>query len=105
MKGFEIYYNEKKIEVVCDDFLAIIFCVTKENAFCNVTGSNYTANERSVWLNQTINPGDKFSIKMTEVNRPSVPMKVDKDKNIKRQKTKLEFFREFEENLKKEGLL
>ena len=62
--------------------------------------------ERYVWFDfSPIFIGEKFEIKVTEIDAISDPNVMIVDKNIKRPKTKLEFFRELEDNLKKQGLI
>jgi hypothetical protein len=71
-----------------------------------IGGVDYEEYKRYVWYNNfPIKIGDKFEIKFAEIDIPSSPAKITDDKNIKRPKTKLEFFYELETELKKQGLI
>lgn len=115
MKGFEVCYNKKTTKVAVKDGMITIHVfnnngdspvLTDGDSRLDVWGVDYEKYERYVWNDSSpINVGDRFEIKVTEINVPSVPAKTIEDKTIKRPKTKLEFFRKLEAELKKQGLI
>lgn len=109
MEGITVNYNgeEKKI-AVRDGMITVHLYDNNGEGFMNISGVDYEECKRYIWNNFNrirIRIGDKFEIKVTEMDVPSTPAKVMEDKKIKRPKTKLDFFRELEVELKKQGLI
>jgi hypothetical protein len=107
MKGFEICYIDKTTKIAIKDGLIVIDLYNNNSdRRMYIGGVDYKECKRIVWYdNSPIKIGDKFKIKVTEIDDPSAPVEITEDKNIKRPKTKLEFFRELEVELKKQGLI
>ena len=115
MKGFEVHNNGKTTKIAVKDGMITIHLfvnngesrmLTDGESRMYVGGVDYTERINMAWYDNTpINIGDKFEVKVTEINEPSVPAKIIEDKSIKRPKTKLEFFRFLEHELKKQGLI
>ena len=103
MKGYQICYNGKKTDVaIKDDSLIVIdlFCKDDENRMY-VESVDYADCKILTWYNHTpINIGDRFEIKVVEMEKSSEPAKVEEDKTIKRPMTKLDYFRFLEERIK-----
>jgi hypothetical protein len=116
MKGFEIRYNEKETKVAVKDGMITIHLFNQnvvdghilvdDVSRMYIGGVDSEECKRYVWGDfSPIKIGDKFEIKVAEIDAPSAPAEITEDKNIKRPKTKLEFFRELEAKLKKQGLI
>lgn len=116
MKGFEIHYNNKEMANVAvkDGMITVhLFnnngdspALTDGESRIYVGGVDYEECRSYVWADYLpIKIGDRFEIKVAEIDVLSAPAKVMEDKNIKRPKTKLDFFRELEVELKKQGLI
>jgi hypothetical protein len=107
MKGFEIRHNDKTTKVAVEDGMVMIHLFDNNaDSRIYVGGVDYEKRERIVWCNLSpMEIGDKFEIKFVEIDDTSMPVKIEEDENIKRPKTKLEFFRELEAKLKQEGLI
>jgi hypothetical protein len=71
-----------------------------------IGGVDYEECKSYVWCDYfPVKIGDRFEIKVAEINAPSAPVKVAENQNMKHPKTKLEFFCELEAELKKQGLI
>jgi hypothetical protein len=115
VKGFEIRYNDKPIKVAIKDGLLTVHLFSSNGGSpaladgesrMYIGGVDYEKCESWIWFGYfPIKIGDRFEIKVAEIDVPSAPFKVAEGKNIKRPKTKLEFFREVEVELKKQGLI
>jgi hypothetical protein len=108
MKGFEVYVNGEVTKVpVHDDGLTLIDIFHKDDdSRIHIERIDYTECQRIVWHDYSpINIGDRFEIKVTEIDEPSTSAKTIMDKNIKRPITKLEYFRILETELKEQGLI
>jgi hypothetical protein len=106
MHGLKIYHNNKKLEVAIKDGMLFfnLFSYHGGNEL-NICGTNYIKHEKYIWKSSSIALGDKIKIEVAEINEPSAPTKIIKDKAIVQPKTKQEILRELEEKLKREGLI
>jgi hypothetical protein len=113
--GIEIRYNDKTTKVSVEDGMITVHLFNQNgnspglkdgDSRMDIWGIDYEKCTRYVWYDSLpINIGDRFEIKVTEIDAPSSPAKTTEDKSVKRPKTKLEFFRELETELKKQGLI
>jgi hypothetical protein len=113
--GIEIRYNGKTTKVSVEDGMITVHLFNQNgnspglkdgDSRMDIWGIDYEKCTRYAWYDSLpINIGDRFEIKVTEIDVPSSPAKTTEDKSIKRPKTKLEFFRELETELKKQGLI
>jgi hypothetical protein len=115
MTGIIVNYNGEETKVAVKDGMITV------NLFANngdspaladgesrmyIGGIDYEECKRYVWRDYfPIKIGDRVNIKVAEIETFSAPAKVAEDKNMKRPKTKLDFFRELEAELKKQGLI
>jgi hypothetical protein len=115
MKGFEIRYNDKMTKVAVKNGMITVQIFNNNgksrmlmdgDSRMYIGGVDYANCKWIIWHNDSpIKIGDKFEIKVAEIDSFSAPVEIKEDKSIKRPKTKLEFFRELEADLKKQGLI
>lgn len=108
MKGLEIKFNEKTFFINEDELTSVLVeNVVGKGAFVHVSNVNYTAQERNVWQEFTpIEPGATLKIKLTDIDGRTPPTSSVHDAGLKNpMPSKLEYFRQLEEILKKKGLL
>ncbi|MDR2954694.1 MAG: hypothetical protein LBV43_06405 [Prevotella sp.] len=107
MKGFEIHYNENVTKVAVEDGVAFLNIFHNDNkSWIYADGVDYTECRHNIWCNYIpIEIGNKIMIRITEIDCITTPIRTFEDKSVKRPKTKMEIYRELEENLKNEGLL
>ncbi len=107
MKGLVINYNgEEKSIAIKDGTVNIHLFDNNGDSRIHIEAVDYKECKNVIWCDFFhIKTGDKFKIRMAEIDHPSAPTKIIEDKNIKRPKTKLEFFYELETELKQQGLL
>jgi hypothetical protein len=71
-----------------------------------IGGVDYEQCKRVVWRDSSpVEIGDRFEVRIAEIDAPSSPVRVAESQNMNRPKTKLEFFCELELDLKKQGLI
>lgn len=107
MKGFEIQHNGKITKVAIKDgkFYFIIDSYAAGD-FMDIGGIDYEEHKKLTWcFLHPIQIGDKFDIRIVDIEDPSLPLEVKKDESIRRPPSKLELFRELEDELKKKGLI
>jgi len=92
MKGFILRYKNEEIKIAAKDDLAMIhvYELRGETCLSIAYGSR-------IWYDNLLDIGDNFEVELAEIEDPQ-PTNVVK-------KSKLEMFLEFENDLKKRGLL
>ena len=95
MKGFEIHYNDKTTKVAIKEDCMITIHIFNNNgenhtlkdgeSCMYIGGVDYEAYKRIVWYDHSpINIGDRFEIKVVEIDELSKPAQIKEDKTIKR---------------------
>lgn len=110
MNGFEIYYNGNAEKVAVEDGMITInvFTISGNNndSRLYVGGIDHKKCEKYVWFDwHPIIAGDKFRIRVVDVDEISMPEKIETDPDMNQPQRKLEFFRQMENRLKDQGLL
>lgn len=107
MKGFEINYNGDVKKVAVDDgLLTVNLFDNKGDSHIFVETVDYKTHQRSVWYDwQPIKTGDEFRMRFMDISECSSPLFEVEEIEVERPKTKLEFFHELEDKLKKRRLL
>lgn len=107
MKGFEINYKGNITKVMANNGMITIH-IYDLNGSGHIYAGNieYLERQRNIWYdNMSIELGDKFEIKVCEIDQMSEPIISKEDKTIERPMSKLENFRRMEAHLKEQGLL
>jgi hypothetical protein len=114
MTGITVNYNGEETKVAVKDGMITVQLFHKSGnspvladgeSRMYIGGIDYEKYQRYIWYNSPIKMGDKFEIKVVETEEFSAPVKIKDDKNMKRPKTKLEFFYKLEAELKKQELI
>ena len=112
MKGFVITSKGQSIKVGVKDggLCTIMFYYQNsgqgESNFVMSNSVDYDAKQRNCWQKfAPMNLNDSFQIKFTEIDEISTPIESVTSERIRRPISKLEIFRQLENDLKEKGLL